>query len=263
MVRIHAAVRAGLVLVLAYGAFAQKALPEFEGLEIQADRMARAPMAEIRRNGQITFRAQPMRTLITFAYKEVYSDDYIKGAPDWFTTDHFNISGKAPKGASQDTVRLMFQQVLKKHFHLVTHWQHKTMPVYVLVAAKDAPKLTDSNGQFDAECAFRRTPDNVYHRLCSNVSMAKLAELLPGFGPLLAEPRPIVDMTGVKGSYDFQLDWTPAPPDNADQISKPSDAAGQPILAALEKTLGVRLEARKRSMPILVIDKCDRKPEEY
>ena len=63
--------------------------------------------------------------------------------------------------------------------------------------------------------------------------------------------RPVVDQTGIEGAFDFTLEWSP------DQKSEDS---GPAIFTALEEQLGLRLEARKLPVSILVVDSVSRTP---
>lgn len=80
--------------------------------------------------------------------------------------------------------------------------------------------------------------------------------------------HPVVDLTGLKGSYDFSVSWvgrgalmgTAAPPStNGEASDRP---VGQTVFEAVEKQLGLKLAAQKHPMPVIVIDQLDRKPAE-
>jgi uncharacterized protein (TIGR03435 family) len=65
--------------------------------------------------------------------------------------------------------------------------------------------------------------------------------------------RPVVDYTGTPGRYDLTLDWSP--------IDKPTENAAAPsIVSAIEEQLGLRLEARKMPLEVLIVDHADRVP---
>ena len=71
--------------------------------------------------------------------------------------------------------------------------------------------------------------------------------------------RPMLDRTGLKGNYDFELNWAPpARPDPAD-VSAPADPAVN-LAAALESQLGLKLEAKKAPLEVLVIDHAEKNP---
>jgi uncharacterized protein (TIGR03435 family) len=87
--------------------------------------------------------------------------------------------------------------------------------------------------------------------------------------------RVVLDKTGLKAKYDFTLQWTPD--DNQDQMIKatgagpdgkppldaapPPDASGPTIFAAVQEQLGLKLEAQKSPLDVLVIDHIERPSE--
>jgi uncharacterized protein (TIGR03435 family) len=75
--------------------------------------------------------------------------------------------------------------------------------------------------------------------------------------------RDIRDQTGLDGRFDVDLEWTP---DNAVVNLRPLDAAplpvvdpnGPPLVTALREQLGLRLDARKSSATVWVIERVER-----
>ena len=80
------------------------------------------------------------------------------------------------------------------------------------------------------------------------VPLTQFADLLSG-----QLGRPVVDMTGLAGNYSFVAYFTPEGPNSADG-SEPS------IFAALQEQLGLRLEARKGPVELLVINHAEKIP---
>jgi uncharacterized protein (TIGR03435 family) len=106
---------------------------------------------------------------------------------------------------------------------------------------------------------------------------ATMAKLIDALGMQL--DRPIVDMTGLKGTYDITLEFAqdpammrakmaamgvampPGPGPEAGGASASADAdAPATIFSALPDQLGLRLEARKGPVELLVIDSADKTP---
>jgi uncharacterized protein (TIGR03435 family) len=82
--------------------------------------------------------------------------------------------------------------------------------------------------------------------------------------------RPVIDRTGIHGSYDFSLEWTPAPGEGGPdaiglparaEISPPADSNGPSIFTALEEQLWLKLEPQKGPVDIIVIDHVERPSE--
>jgi uncharacterized protein (TIGR03435 family) len=208
-------------------------------------------------------------------------DEMIAGAPKWVETTRFDILAKtaltnppSPKGSSftDDDLQLWLRALLIDRFKLKTHYEDRLVNAYVLVAAK--PKLKKADPANRSDCKEARTlakdPRDVNPRLsrlisCQNITMARFAQQLLG---LSANDfaYPVEDATGIVGAWDFTLNYTPA---NAlRQTEQPtSDSASDPgsglsISDAMRQQLGLKLEMRKRMLPILVIDHIEEKPTE-
>ncbi len=70
--------------------------------------------------------------------------------------------------------------------------------------------------------------------------------------------KPVADMTGIHGVFDFQLEWTP----EERQKAGPTATDGPTIFTALQQQLGLKLESRKVPVEILVIDHVEKTPSE-
>ena len=76
--------------------------------------------------------------------------------------------------------------------------------------------------------------------------------------------RPMIDATGLTGLWDFRIDWTPLSGGLAGLGAAPGQEfdTGTTIFATMEKNLGIKLEQREQSTPVIVIDHVDRVPTE-
>jgi uncharacterized protein (TIGR03435 family) len=87
--------------------------------------------------------------------------------------------------------------------------------------------------------------------------MAQLARTLGNFP---AVGRAVVDRTGLEGVYDWTLQWTPAfnaAPGGAAPVANP-DAAGEvSLFTALREQLGLKLDAQRAPIDVLVIDRAE------
>jgi uncharacterized protein (TIGR03435 family) len=72
--------------------------------------------------------------------------------------------------------------------------------------------------------------------------------------------RPIVDRTELEGRFDLEYTFTPSRPQSAPQ-SAPSPGAPPSLLVALEEQLGLKLEAERATVPVVVIDSIERPTE--
>jgi uncharacterized protein (TIGR03435 family) len=102
---------------------------------------------------------------------------------------------------------------------------------------------------------------------------------MPGLVDLLARSvdRPVVDQTELKGTYDFNLDYTPdesarmpmpagmpaPPPGGGGEMHGPENPDnGLSLFAALQAQLGLKLEAKKGPIELIVIDRVEKAPTE-
>jgi uncharacterized protein (TIGR03435 family) len=76
--------------------------------------------------------------------------------------------------------------------------------------------------------------------------------------------RSVQDQTGLKGVFDFKLEWEPdASSTGPDGVRTPPDlGAGSSLFTAIQEQLGLKLEARKGPVEVLVIDHIESAPTE-
>ncbi len=225
-------------------------------------------------NGTVT-------ALIRFAYN-VKSDDQLPKEPRWIGSDRFDVDAKIADAQAEaiknllpdrrfEQYRLMVRSLLMDRFNLQVRSQVKDLPVYALVVAKNGPKLIPAKGSLDPQAQPMPTLSGGSRGQlrADAVSMALFTGWLSGRDDLGG--RVVVDETGLTGSYDFALNWTPDKQGNA--IVNPSgasqgapsagaqDAAGSSILTALQEQLGLKLESTRAKVEALVIDHIE-KPSE-
>ena len=86
------------------------------------------------------------------------------------------------------------------------------------------------------------------------VTMARIARELSAFAG-----RPVQDQTGLTGSFNFELTWTPDEYESSDGQAKllngsPVDTSSPSFFSAVQQQLGLKLEPKRRPVEILVID---------
>ena len=151
-----------------------------------------------------------------------------------------------PPDSSRDRIQQMLQILLADRFGLKTHNENRKLESYVLVSGKRGPKLQPGDPGDDGAFIFGED-----HLTAWAISMAGLAARLSG--PAFKLGRPVLDMTGIKGTYNFVLKWTPD--------GMPVDGSSSPSLfTSLEEQLGLRLETKKTVFRILVVDHADKVP---
>ena len=180
-----------------------------------------------------------LKQLLQFAYR--LHDSQVSG-PGWMETERFDITAKVLAPG--------LRAVLSDRFKLKFHHETKEIPVYFLMIAKGGPHLRDlKEGQaaFDALVKDRASPFK-----STMVSLFKGCDL-PAFAERLGRPldRPVVDKTGIKGEYWFQMEWAPDPGPDAVNV-------GPSLLQALRDQLGLGLEPQSAPQDILVVDQAER-----
>ena len=222
--------------------------------------------------GQITYSRVTLRTVLLTAFG--VKEEQILG-PGWLDSDRFEIIAKVPAGATVQQFRLMLQNLLADRFKLTFHRDTKDLPVYVLAVTRGGPKLQQSKVGGEPACvvsaggtepgdAPRRATvaDAVNHRTCTNMTMTDFVEDLSRLA-LRYIDRPVVDLTGLKGTYDFKLEWTTMQNYGLDVGSSPTgNVGGLTMFEALEKQLGLRLKPGTAPLETIVIDHAERVPSE-
>jgi len=234
--------------------------------------------------------------LIGMAYKVKY---YQLAGPDWLspTGQRFDIVAKMPEGATKEQVPEMLQALLADRFKLTIHHSSKETPVYALVIGKNGLKMkesvpdapapssdgatppADSNVKFSGSPEKGMTATNTpagtqkmtmngttMHVEASKMPMSMLVESLSRF-----VERPVVDMTGLKGNYQVALDISQEDLRNVMRSVGAAMPAGAPAADASEpgssivtsvQQLGLKLEARKMPIDLIVIDRLEKAPTE-
>ena len=238
-------------------------------------------------SGRLEIHAFPMKMLIATAWDVDWDhmDDRI-AAPKWVDSKRFDIVAKtsaapdAPRGTGMidQDLELMLRALLTDRFRMSTHYEDRPVPSYTLTAA--GPKLRKADPANRAGCKEARTmahdPRDLNPRLsrliqCRNITMAQFAQQLRSMDRVEAAFNDVVDETGLKGAYDFTISFTPRSQlqnrDADPQSSAGFPAASEPngavsFFDALRQQLGLRLEMRRRPMPVLIVDHVEENPAE-
>ena len=185
----------------------------------------------------------------------------ISGGPSWLDSERYDTVGRSdtPGEPSRDQMKLMIQKLLVDRFQLKFHTEKRELPVYAMVVAKGGPKLAVSAADPDAfpGIGFGREP-GVISLVGRNTGLNGVAN---GLQSNILD-KPVVDQTGLAGRYDFQLRFAPDPiqlanfgglESNSADLNLPPD-----IFTAFEQQLGLKLQATKAVVDVMVIDKIER-----
>ena len=233
-----------------------------------------------------------LNRLIDIAYGLNF--DQISG-PAWIETEEYDIVANVRPGATKDQVKSMWRNLLAERFHLTMHSVTKEFPAYEVTVAKNGPKLTPTTPGPDPppfstdQQSSRGTPTDrhgfpilppgkrfgmagepgilrlSFRAFSIAEFMDRIAWPLGTMGQSWMVVGRIEDKTGLKGRYDFTLEfrgvWGPGgaflpPPPDSDTDLAPD------LFHALERQLGLKLESGKIPLEVLVVDHADRTPAE-
>jgi len=193
----------------------------------------------------------PVKFLILTAFR--LKEAQLSGLPAWADSEKYDIEAKAEGKTTQDQNIAMLQNLLADRFNFKHHQAKKTMPVYFLVRAKrgmKAPESADGPCPTDAICGAWFSRRNQIEG--TRITTAQLADALT-----FQLDRIVVDRTGLRNTFDIKLTWSPEP----DSGDKSGDVDGASIFTAVQEQLGLKLEAAKAPVDILVVDHVERASE--
>jgi uncharacterized protein (TIGR03435 family) len=218
-----------------------RTFPDFEGGMIRGDRYV--------------LRQATTVDLIATAYGVDASN--VQAGPIWLETDRFDITAKVPATTMPATAKLMLRSLLQNRFELVIHSGSKPMPAFVLTTGKGKPKMKEAEGADDADCKYQdqnpapgTIPSIVFS--CHHTTMEEFARNVHEWaGGYLSDP--VVDSTGLEGSWDFDIKWTPK------MLLQKAGADGISIFDAVDQQLGLKLERQTALRPVLIVDSVNQR----
>ena len=249
-----------------------KALPppptEFEVASVRVSKLTQNGTERVLQSGRVDLQGITLKELITVAYD--IEDERLVGAPKWMETDRFDVAAKTQPGVPFDALISMVQRLLAERFKLAVHREDQPVPVFALTPGKRAAKLKESSGRDRSECKLS-VSDAGRTYTCTNTTMEQFVTRVRQVAGGYLGAHPVVDLTGLKGSYDFALTWAPIGRFNSGRGGgdAPSAAAAATdpngdltVFEAVDKHLGLKLAEQKHPMSVVVIDHVDRTPAE-
>ncbi len=237
---------------------------------------------------EVRFTSIRLKDLIDLAWDLNESDSQnLVNAPKWLAEDRFDILAKvSPESSGRPVTRggnlpmdiyeveEMLRALLIERFQIKAHMEDRPIDAYTLVAVN--PKLKPSDGSSRTLCKEGPGVDGKDPRLanpqlnrlvsCRNMTSAEVADELDRIaGGYLFSP--VLDATGLKGSYDFTLSFSSADRMPHAAVTDAEAGASTPngalsVFDAVNRQLGLKLEKAKRPLPVLVIDHIEEKPTE-
>ena len=219
-----------------------------------------------------------LRMLIQEAYR--IGDNQIIDAPAWIRNERFDVNAKlareAPivRGAPGER-QFALQSLLSERFKLVVRRETREFPMYALVMAREdrkpGPGLKARSYDCSPEPAPARTAAAEAGKppgICGtrvNTGRIRFGGSLSAFARAIApDGRSVVDRTGLSGSWEFDLAYTPDPqlPRPGQPEPPPFDPNGPSLVTALQEQLGLKLESIRGPMEVLVVDRVERLVED-
>jgi uncharacterized protein (TIGR03435 family) len=193
------------------------------------------------------------------ALKSVIANAYevrifqVEGGPTWLTSDRFDIDARGREGTPDRLRPAMLRRLLAERFKLVAHFEMKEQPVYSLVLlradGRPGPQLKPSAPAAGPASGFPMTSVGSGSARIngSRVTMDNLAIVLSS----AVFTQQVINRTGLSGEFEVDLRFTPD--------SSPSTAPEFPsIFTAVQEQLGLRLQADRAPVRVLVIDSVER-----
>ncbi len=175
--------------------------------------------------------------------------------PDWLDRNEYDIQANSAAASSIEQKSLMLQSLLAERFNLATHSEVREMRAYELTIGKSGPKIQPMNAEetgsvhsgFHFHGDLRQFADLLAVQLSIPAAMNPNEPVKAGGSPV-----PVLDKTGLTGVYDFYVNIHP-------ELGTDGFTLWQ---RALEDQLGLRLENRKGSVEVLVVDSAAKIPTE-
>jgi uncharacterized protein (TIGR03435 family) len=184
--------------------------------------------------------------------------DKVVGGPSTLDLNRFDLIAKAPGPPSMQDMKLMLQTLLATRFNLAVHNGDSPLPAFALMVGKK-PLLKEAAGSEESGC--KPSPQagpglgTLVSYSCRNVTMAAFADALRNMSFENLNNNRVVDQTGLKGSWNFDLKYSVPTPLYG---TPPSDIVT--LTAAVQKQLGLDLVLTRVPTPVLIVDRASDEP---
>lgn len=216
--------------------------------------------------GRFIGRGVTLRRLIGDAYEMD-----VEGGPEWIGSNRYDVNATAGGDVGPGEIRLMLRSLLADRFRLVVHTESREQSVYAMTLARADRRLGPGLKVSDPKCAadalkyfptmgfpapcgdFRMGPRELTGR---GISMGMLAGILED-----RVGREVVDRTGLDGRFDLEMKWSTEAGlvVGPDRIGANDQASGDgaSIFTAIQEQLGMRLDATRAALPVIVVDRAE------
>ncbi|HVW08528.1 MAG TPA: TIGR03435 family protein [Bryobacteraceae bacterium] len=245
-----------LLLLAAYACFAQQPRA-FDVAAVKPNASGGNGVSMRTQHGHLTVENAPLFQIIQQAF--LIKEFQLSGGPGWIMSERYNIDARMEKDDISDRdLWLSLQPLLTDRFHLKFHREPRTMPVFSLVVAKGGPKFQPHKESADGKDQPRLGVSIGSGKGKLTATKTTMASFADSLGHQV--DRVVVDNTGLKGEYDFTVEWSP---DNHEgsivsAVEEKVGLTGLSVFEALQEQLGLKLESSKGPVQVIVIDSVDR-----
>lgn len=172
--------------------------------------------------------------------------DQIQGPP-WLNRSEFDVVARMPEGTSREQVSLMLRSLLTDRFHLKLHNETREMRVYELTVGPSGPRIhpigagaaAPAGSGFHFQGDMRQFADLLALQFSFPAANNPTAPVRAS-GPQI----PVLDKTGLQGTYDFNVDMRP-------ELGTDGFTGWK---RALEDQLGLKIDSQKDNVEVLMVD---------
>ena len=240
-------------------------------------------------DGGFTLLNVPMMTLIARAQYPTIAPIDMVGLPEWTQRERYDVLAKSPlsRRATPEERAAMVRVALADRIKLVTHVEKRQLPAYDLVLARSDGRLGPGIKPSEVDCVAKAASDRAAAEAaaaagtppppppmldfsappppCSGIRVDRGLEgdaTMESLMLLLRQTagRPIVDKTGLKGSYRIKVQYDRVLASGGPNLTPTADGLPD-VFSALPAQLGLKLESSKADRDVLVIDRVERPTE--
>ena len=209
--------------------------------------------------------------------------------PDDRLFPQVEIEAKMPTTTTREQFIVMLRNLLADRLGLKVHWATKDADTYILVVAKGGPKFKPAYPDSPQPDATQGTGDGSRGGNPIKIGTNGFPIPPPGNGTWLGQSPDLkvtlrghnetvaemaraisrlslggalTDTTGLGGRYDYTIFWSMQATMDAVSGRPPLDPDGLNVFDAIQEQLGLKIEKKKGTVQVLVVDHVDNKPTE-
>jgi uncharacterized protein (TIGR03435 family) len=236
-----------LLFLYSLAALAQPAPPSFEVASVRASE--RGEESIVTGPASLTMKNIHLIGCIRWAYN--VSEMQVSG-PDWLNEGTFDIFAKSAGEVKVAELREMLKTLLADRFKLRAHSEMKEMPALVVTVAKNGHKMKPVD--VEGSPSFKTGDMNLTGQ---GATVGQLTEFISK-----AIHVPMIDQTGLTGRYNYFLDIKSYVTEEMRKSNGPPPEANTIIATAMQEQLGLKVEAKKTPIEMVIVDHMEKTPTE-